>query len=398
MSALAIHNGRPVRDRLLPYCLHYIEQDDIDAVENVLRHGWLTNGPRVQEFESLFAEKFNVKNAVSFSSGTTALLGALNSLKIGPGDEVIVPTLTFVASANCILSVGAKPVFCDVDPKTLLIDCDQIAGLITRQTKAIIAVDYAGQPCDYDALSSIARKHELLLISDASHSVGARHKNVPVGGFADVTAFSFHPTKNITTGEGGMITTNSEAFASKARLFRSHGLSKNPEQQSEYGTWHYDMVDLGYNYRLSDINCALGISQLHKLDKWILRRNEISRCYREGLKEIPQFIPLLEKRDVHHAYHLFIVKINPDRIKVPRAVIFSALQGEGIGVNVHYTPVHLQPFYRNNYGTHPGLCPRAEYVSNYLLTLPMFSQMTDEDIADVLKALAKVGSYFSEIH
>jgi perosamine synthetase len=398
MNELAIYKGRPVRQELLPYCAHHIDQDDIDAVVEVLKHGWLTTGPKVQEFEGVFTREFNVNHAVSFSSGTTALLGVINALGIKTGDEVIVPTLTFVASVNCILSGGATPVFCDVSPETLLIDTKHVTELITNRTKAIISVDYAGQPCDYDELNVIAQRHGLFLIADASHSIGARYKNRPVGGLAHVTVFSFHPTKNMTTGEGGMITTNIEEIALRARLFRSHGISKTSEQIITHGNWYYEMSEPGYNYRLSDINCALGISQIKKLNQWVARRNEISNIYRKGLRDIPQFIPLIQKENIHHAYHLFVVKINPHQVHSKRVEIFNALQAEGIGVNVHYMPVHLHPYYQRNYGTHAGLCPVAENISNHLLTLPMFSQMTENDTLDVLNALKKVGTYFSKVH
>lgn len=397
MNEIALYGGTAVREKLLPYCSHHIEQDDIDAVVDVLKDGWLTNGPKVGQFESLVAEQFNVHHAISFSSGTAALLGAIHSLGIKAGDEVIVPTLTFVASVNCILQSGATPVFCDVNSETLLIDTNHVVELITKKTKAIISVDYAGQPCDYDELNLIAEKHGLFLISDASHSIGAKHKNRPVGSLAHITAFSFHPTKNITTGEGGMITTNMKDIASKANLFKSHGLSKTPEQSSLHGNWYYEMNELGYNYRLGDINCALGISQIKKLENRVAARNEISHQYRHGLKDIPQFIPLTEKENIRHAYHLFVVKINPQTVNTSRDEIFKAMQAEGIGVNVHYMPVHLHPYYIKNYGTHAGLCPIAEDTSAHILTLPMFSQMTEEDVMDVLLALKKVGGYFSKV-
>jgi UDP-4-amino-4,6-dideoxy-N-acetyl-beta-L-altrosamine transaminase len=387
---LAILGGRPVREKLLPYGRQSVDEDDVEAVAAALRSDWLTTGPRVAEFEEAFARFTGAREAVAVSSGTAALHAAAHVLGIGPGDEVLVPAMTFAASANCVRFVGATPVFVDVDPRTLLIDPDCAAARIGPRTRAIIAVDYAGQPCEYDRLTELARKHDLALVADACHSLGASYRGTPVGRLARLSAFSLHPVKTMTTGEGGMVTTDDPPLAMRLRRFRNHGISLDHRQREKAASFSVEMVELGFNYRLTDIQCALGRSQLRKVPGWIERRRQIALRYREALADSRIARPLGERGDGDPAHHLFVVRLDLAALKVDRAQVFAALRAEGIGVNVHYIPVHLHPYYRERLGTGPGLCPVAEAAYAEILSLPLFPAMTDRDADDVMAALAKV--------
>lgn len=390
MARLAVDGGVPVRSTLLPYGRQQIDEADIEAVVQVLRSVWLTTGPKVAEFEREFADFVSAGEAVVVSNGTAALHAAMYAIDIGPGDEVIVPAMTFAASANCVVFQGGTPVFADVNPETLLLDPAQVEAKITPRTKAIIAVDYAGQPCDYDALRAISDRHDLILVADACHALGGSYKGRPVGSLADLSTFSFHPVKHITTGEGGMIATNDPESARRMRVFRNHGITSDHRQREQAGSWFYEMVDLGYNYRMTDLQCALGISQLRKLPGWIAYRQEIARRYDVAFAETPAVDPLRVRDDVVHAYHLYIIQLNLDQLEVGRASVFAALRAEGIGVNVHYIPVHLHPFYRRRFATRPGLCPVAEAAYERIISLPIFPQMIDADIDEVISATHKV--------
>jgi perosamine synthetase len=375
---------------MIPYGQQFIDEDDIQAVVKVLHSDWLTTGPKVDEFEKAFARYVHAAHAVAVSSGTAALHTAMYALGIGPGDEVIVPPITFAATANCVVYQGGTPIFADVEPDTLLIDPVQVEAKITNRTKAIIAVDYTGQPCDYDALRAIADRHGLLLVADACHALGGRYKGRPVGSLADLNVFSFHPVKHITTGEGGMITTNDQKLAERMRIFRNHGITSDHRQREQEGSWLYEMVDLGYNYRLTDIQCALGVSQLRKLPSWILRRQEIALRYDEAFAGVAGVAPLIVRDYVSHAYHLYVIRLDTTHLRKTRSEVYSSLRSEGIGVNVHYIPVHLHPFYQDHFGTKPGLCPVAESAYEQLITLPLFPMMTDQDVEDVIKGVRRV--------
>ena len=390
MEKLAIEGGTPVRKTLLPYGRQWIDEEDIEVVVQVLRSPWITTGPKIAEFEEAFAKLVGAKYAVAVSSGTAALHAAMYAIGIKPGDEVIVPAMTFAASATCVVFQGGTPVFVDVDPETLLIDPKQVEAKITSRTKAVIAVDYTGQPCDYDVLRSIADRHGLILVADACHALGARYKGRPVGTLADLNVFSFHPVKHITTGEGGMITTDNPDFAERMRIFRNHGITTDYRQREKQGSWFYEMVDLGYNYRITDIQCALGLSQLKKLPNWVKRRQEIAQEYDAAFAEFPAIQPLKVRADVSHAYHLYVVRLDLSQLRATRAEIFTALRAEGIGVNVHYIPVHLHPFYRKRFGTGPGLCPVAEAAYEEIITLPLFPRMGDNEVEDVIPDVPKV--------
>jgi perosamine synthetase len=389
-NRLALEGGTPVRNQLLAYGHQSIDESDVEAVSEVLRSDWLTTGPKVREFEQAFARAVGAGEAVSVSSGTAALHATMHALGVGAGDEVIVPALTFAASANCVVYQGATPVFADVERSTLLIDPKNVQAKITKHTRAIVAVDYAGQPCDYEALNNIARRHGVALVADACHAVGASYKGRLVGSLADFNVFSLHPVKAMTTGEGGMVTLESFELAYQMRRFRNHGLSSDHYQREQQGSWYYEMVELGFNYRLNDIQCALGLSQLKRLPGWIRRRQEIAHRYDAALSELPAVEPLHVRADVSHAYHLYVVRLDSHLLTVDRARIFAALRAEGIGVNVHYLPVYLHPFYRERFGTGPGLCPNAEAAYEAILSLPIFPDMRDADVKDVVEALWKV--------
>ncbi len=390
MEKLAIEGGVPVRQKALPYGRQSIDDADIEAVVAVLRSDWLTTGPKVVEFERAFAEYTGAQHAVALCNGTAALHALMAGLKIGPGDEVIVPAITFVASANCVVYQGGTPVFADIDPATLLIDPASVAAKITPRTKAIIAVDYAGQPCEYPALRAIASQHGLTLLADACHALGGSLDGRRVGVLADASSFSLHPVKPITTGEGGVITTDNADLAQALRIFRNHGITTEFRQREQQGSWVYEMQDLGYNYRLSDIHCALGVSQLGKLPAWVRRRNEIATQFDAALRDLPEAEPLARLPQREHAWHLYVLQLRLGRLRATRQEIFSALRAEGIHVNVHYAPVHLHPFYRRTFGTAPGLAPAAEAAYERLITLPLFPRMTDADVADVITAVDKV--------
>ena len=385
---------------MIPYGKQCIDDEDIQAVIEVLRSDWLTTGPKVGEFEEALAQYVGAKYAVAVSSGTAALHAAMYAIGIGPGDEVIVPPMTFAATANCVVYQGGTPVFADVDPGTLLLDPAKAEEKITEKTRAIIGVDYTGHPCDWDRLREIADRYKLRLVADGCHAIGAEYKGKKIGTLADMTIFSFHPVKHITTGEGGMITTDDPELAGRMRLFRNHGITRDPKcfspltsdlrpQTSDF-SWFYEMTDLGYNYRITDFQCALGISQLQKLPRFLERRRKIAKHYDKAFASIPAIAPLAVNANVLHAYHLYVVKINFKTLSIDRTTLFTSLRKKGIAVNVHYIPVHLHPFYRKKYHTGLGLCPVAEAAYEQIISLPMFPGITDEDIDYVLKFMKEI--------
>jgi perosamine synthetase len=375
---------------MIPYGRQSIDEEDVQAVVAALQSNWLTTGPKVMEFEEAFARSTDTQCGVAVSSGTAALHAAMYAIGIGPGDEVILPPMTFAATANCVVFQRGTPIFCDVEPDTLLIDPKQIEEKTTSRTKAVIAVDYGGHPCDYDTIRVITDKHALNLVADACHALGAYYKGRPVGSLADLSTFSFHPVKHITTAEGGMITTDDPHLAQKMRVFRNHGITSDHHQREVQGSWFYEMVDLGYNYRLTDIQCALGISQLGKLPTWIERRQAIARRYNEFFSQLPAVKPLALKEDVLNSYHLYVIKVDFTELRTERAELFVRLRNKGIGVNVHYVPVHLHPFYQKNFGTRPGMCPVAEAAYEQILSLPIHVGMTDADVANVCATFQNV--------
>ena len=374
---------------MIPYGRQFIDEDDIRAVVEVLHSNWLTTGPKVAKFEQIFAKQVGSTEAVAVSNGTAALHAAMHALAIGPGDEVIVPAMTFAATANCVVFQGATPVFVDVDPEKLLIDPDRIIEKITSRTKAVIAVDYAGHPADYDRLKPIAEDYGIALVADACHALGAAYKSRPVGSLADLNTFSFHPVKHIATGEGGMITTDDPELASGMRRFRNHGLTMDHLQREKQDSWFYEMVDLGYNYRITDFQCALGISQLKKLSHFLKHRRKIAKKYDQAFSGMPAIKPLVVDPDILHAYHLYVIRVDFEGLGGDREASFKTLRQKGIAVNVHYIPVHLHPYYRKTFETGPGLCPVAEAAYKQILSLPMFAAITDEETQKVISVVSE---------
>lgn len=374
----------------IPYARQSITEEDIAAVVAVLRSDWLTTGPAVERFEQALAEYVGAPCAVVVANGTAALHTAMFALGVGPGDEVIVPTLTFAATANAVVYQGARPVFADVDPETLLLSLDDTQRRITDRTRAIVAVDYAGQPCDYATLGALARRHGLALVADAAHSLGAQTEHGQAGSLADLTTFSFHPVKPITAGEGGAVTTADADLAQRMRQFRNHGITRDHRQRSVSGSWRYEMAELGYNYRLSDIHCALGLSQLQRLEEMLGRRRQIAQRYDQAMRELPGLRPLVTRPDVSHAHHLYVIRVDCDLFGVDRDSVFESLRDKGIATNVHYRPVHLHPFYRRRFATGTGDCPVAEAASAEILSLPLFASMTDEEVERVVAALRRL--------
>jgi UDP-4-amino-4,6-dideoxy-N-acetyl-beta-L-altrosamine transaminase len=392
---LAVNGGTPARNSLLPYGHQSIEEDDIQAVVEVLRSDWLTTGPKVEEFEEAFAAWVGAKHAVSFSSGTAALHGCAFAVGLKPGDEAITTPMTFAATANCVLYQGATPVFADVSADTLNLDPEKAVARITPHTRAILPMDYAGHPAEMDAILKLAQHHGLAVIEDASHALGAEYCNRKVGSLADMTVFSFHPVKHLTTGEGGMVTTNRADYSETLRRFRNHGISSDARQRQADGEWCYEMVLLGFNYRLTDIACALGISQLKKLDANLARRRQIAARYANAFRNLDGVITPAVRPDVIPAWHLYPIQLELDKLNADRAQIFRALRAENIGVNVHYIPVHLHPYYRNRFGYLGGEYPVAEAAYKSLISLPMFHGMDDSAVEDVVQAVRKVVGYYS---
>ena len=394
MNKLAINGGTPVRDTYLAYGKQKIDEDDINSVVKVLKGDYLTTGPIVSEFENSVAKYVGTKYAVAVSNGTAALHMACYAAGISEGDEVLVPAITFAASSNCVLYCGGKPVFIDIDPKSYNIDINKIKEKITNKTKAIIPVDFAGQSVDMDSILKIAEEYNLIVIEDAAHALGSEYKNEKVGSKAHMTEFSFHPVKPITTGEGGVVVTNSKELYEKMILFRSHGITRNSELMIEnQGPWYYEQIDLGYNYRLTDIQSALGLSQIKKLDDFILKRREIVNKYNEAFKELKEIGTPFENEYSKSGYHIYVLLLNLDKLKCGRKEIFEALQAENIGVNVHYLPVYLHPYYKK-LGYKKGECPVAEDIYNRMITIPLFPSMSDKDVKDVIKAVKKVLNYY----
>ena len=397
-EALAIHGGDAVRKTLLPYGRQSLDDADIQAVVEVLKSDWLTTGPKIAEFEEKFAAWVGAKHAVSFSSGTAALHGAAFAAGLGPGDEAITTPMTFCATSNCILYQGATPVFADVSVDTLNLDPGEVSKKISSHTKAIFAVDYAGHPAALEELGELAKAQSpaAVLVEDASHALGAEYRGKRVGGIADMTTFSFHPVKHLTTGEGGMVTTNDSRLAETLRRFRNHGISSEARQRQESGQWFYEMVLLGFNYRLTDFACALGISQLKKLGANLARRREIAARYTAAFRDVPGLITPTTRLEINPAWHLYPIRLDLGGGTANRTAVFQAMRAENIGVNVHYIPVHLHPYYRSRFGHRAGEFPVAEDAYERLISLPMFHGMQENDVDDVISAVRKVLSHYAE--
>lgn len=373
---------------MIPYGRQTIDEDDINAVVDVLKSDYLTTGPKIAEFEQAVASYTGAKYAVAISNGTSALHAACFAAGIGRGDEVITTPLTFAASANCVLYCGGTPVFADVDPYTYNIYPEDIRKKITDKTKAIIAVHLAGQPCDMDEIHSIAQEHNLIVIEDGAHALGSVYKGKKVGCLSDMTTFSFHPVKPITTGEGGMIMTDNGELYKRLVLFRSHGITRDESMMTRNeGPWFYQQLDLGYNYRITDIQCALGCSQMRKLDKFLKRRRELAERYNNAFIECDNIVTPYQLPDTQSGWHLYIVQVkNHDRKQV-----FETLRDKGIGVNVHYIPVYMHPYYQEH-GYKDVHCANAEEIYSHIISLPLYPGLTDDQqdyVIDTLKQLCE---------
>ena len=357
MEQLAIKGGRPVRSNILPYGHQWVDDDDIASVVEVLKSDWITQGPKVDEFEKRVAEYCGARYAVAVSSGTAALHAACSVAGISKGDEAITPPITFAATANAVAYCGGKPVFADIREDTLNIDAKEIKRRLSPKTKAILPVDFAGHPADLDEIKALAKERKLIIIEDACHALGAEYKGGKIGSLSDMTIFSFHPVKHITTGEGGMVLTNNAEFYERLRIFRHHGIIKG---NSGKGSWYYEIYNPGYNFRITDFQCALGISQLKKLDSFVERRRKIASRYNEAFAGMEEIITPVESRDVKAVYHIYVIQLRTELLKEGRKEIFEALRAENIGVNVHYMPLHLHPFYQREFGYKKGEYPKAE--------------------------------------
>jgi len=373
----------------IPYGKQNIDQDDIQAVVEALQSSLITQGPRVDEFEARVAEHCGVKYAVAFNSGTSALHAAMYATGVKAGDEVISSPLTFVATTNAAVYLGARPVFVDMDLASYCIDIDRIEQAITDQTKVIVPVDFAGYPVNMSRIMEIARKHSLLVIEDAAHALGARRGGVPVGRDADMTMFSFHPVKHITTGEGGMIVCNDKEYYRQLKLFRSHGIEKTEALwEGNDGPWYYEMQELGYNFRITDIQCALGLSQLRKLPAFLEERQQIAGIYDTAFKSVDWLaIPPRPEGNDTHAYHLYPLRLNPS---INRRAFFDYLRSYHIGVQVHYIPVHLQPYYRRAFGYKPGDFPVAEDFYARELSLPIYPGLSQAEQEYIIETLLRL--------
>lgn len=399
MEKLAIFGGQPVRekDNRIYYGRQCVEEDDAKAVAETLLSPYITCGPKVIELEDKLCELTTAKHAVVCSNGTAALHMACMALGIGPGDEVIVSAITFAASANCVLYCGGTPVFADIRPDTYNIDVEDVKRKITDKTKAIVAVDFTGQAVQLDELRDICDQHGLYLIEDAAHSIGTKYKNRPVGSIADITTFSFHPVKTVTAGEGGACMTNDEELYRKLSLARNHGITKNPDdyvRESE-GPWYHEQIDLGYNYRMTDFQAALLISQLNKLDRFSKRRKEIMKAYDEAFSKVPELFVQKEIAESDTTRHLYIIRLNLDKLTCTRREFFDALYAEGTCPQVHYIPVYRHPYYES-LGYKKGLCPIAEKTYETIMSIPFYAGMSDEDVNDTIKAVKKVVEYYKK--
>ena len=405
MQTLAIDGGTPVRTEPLYYGRQWIDEEDIAAVAEVMRSDFITCGPKVAELERTLCAYTGAKHAIAVNSGTAALHAAVFAAGIGEGDEVITTPLTFMASANCALYVGAKPVFADIDPETYQIDPDSIEARITERTKAIVAVDYAGEVVDAERIRAICDKHHLVFIEDAAHAIGSKHNGKRTGSYADITCFSFHPVKTVTSGEGGAVLTNNDAYAKRAMLFRSHGIERDAGEiaaelyddvtDAERGDMSYvtDQPLLGYNYRMPDLNAALLLSQMKKLDRFIARRKELVARYDEAFKDLPQIALQKSPAWSDAARHLYTIRLVPERISCSRAGFFAAMEAENVVCQVHYMPTYRFTHYRN-LGYQKGSCPVAEETYAWLMSVPLYPKLTDAEVSDVITAVRKVTNHF----
>ena len=395
MEQLAIFGGTPVRETPIYYGRQCIEQDDIDAVIDTLRSDLITCGPRVAGLEKAICRVTGARYAVAVSNGTAALHLAAMAAGFGEGDEVIVSSITFAASSNCVLYCGAKPVFADIKDDTYNIDPESVRKLITPRTRGIVAVDFTGQAVELDELRAIAREHNLVLIEDAAHAIGTKYKGQPVGSIADMTCFSFHPVKTVTAGEGGAITTNDEATYKRLMRLRSHGITRNQDEMVHPtdDMWYNEQVELGYNYRMTDFQAALLTSQIQKLERFKKRRREIVEMYDKAFSSMPEIVVQKEIPESDTTRHLYILRLNLDKLTCNRRQFFDALYAENTCPQVHYLPVYWHSYYEK-LGYPKGLCPNAEKLYMEIMSIPLYPTLTDGDVEDVIHAVKKIVEYY----
>lgn len=397
MEKPAICGGEPVRSTKIFYGHQFIDEDDIQAVVDVLKSDYLTCGPKIGELEEKLCEVTGAKYAVVCSNGTAALHIACLAAGVMPGDEVITTPITFAASANCALYCGAKPVFADINENTYNIDPAHVEKLTTERTKAVVAVDFTGQSVELDRLLTHCREHNLVLIEDGAHVIGTSYKGRMNGSIADMTTMSFHPVKTVTGGEGGAVLTNSKEYYEKLLLYRAHGITRDPKlmEHEPDGPWYYEQIALGMNYRMTDMQAALIISQLNKLPRFMERRKAIVKAYNEAFSRLPQLFVQQEIPESDTTRHLYILRIRPEKLTIDRKQFFEALEAENICCNVHYIPTYYFPYYEK-LGYKRGLCPKAEKLYAEEISLPLYYAMTDQDVEDVIRAVTRIAEYFKD--
>lgn len=391
----AIEGGQPVRQTKLYYSHQYIDQADIDAAVAVLKSDYLTTGPHIEECEEKLCRVTGAKYAVLCSNGTAALHIACMAAGLGAGDELITTPITFAASANCALYVGARPVFADILPDTYNLDPASVEEHITPNTKAVVAVDFGGQSVDEDAFLALKEKYGFVYIEDGAHVIGTTYKGRPNGSIADMTTLSFHAVKTITGGEGGAVVTNSREYYEKLLLYRTHGITRDPAlmEHTPDGPWYYEQIALAPNYRITDMQAAIISSQLDKLPEFAARKKEIVRRYDEAFAKLPGLILQKETEGSDTVRHLYLLQLNPEHISIDRRRFFDAMTAENIICNVHYIPVYTFPYYEK-LGYPKGLCPKAELLYSRMLTIPLYYAMSDQDVEDVITAVTRIAEYY----
>jgi dTDP-4-amino-4,6-dideoxygalactose transaminase len=394
-TELAMHGGQPVRETFLPFHQPWLGEEEEQELLDTLRSGWLTTGPKTKLFERRFSEYVGSKHAIAVNSCTAALHLSLVAAGVQAGDEIITTPFTFAATANVCLHQGAHPVFVDIQLDTLNMDPTLVEDKVTAQTKCIIPVHLAGHPCDMDSILSLAETHGLTVVEDAAHAIESEYKGRKVGSIGDMTAFSFYATKNMTTGEGGMLTTNDDQLADKARILSLHGISKDAwKRYSDEGYRHYDIIYPGYKYNMFDIQASLGLHQLDKLEDFWRRRKHYTQLYNQAFAQIPEVLTLSEADDVRHAYHLYIILVKTEKLGADRDTIMRAIQAENVGVGVHFRTIHLHPYYETAFGYRRGDFPRAEYASDRVISLPLYPKMSEQDVRDVIAVVQRVISAY----
>lgn len=391
----AIEGGTPVRDTVLPYATQWIRNEEIQAVVEVLKSGWLTSGPKIPEFESALAEVAGAKHAVAVNSGTASLAVSAAAIGLGPDDEAVVPSLTFAATAFAVLYTGANLVLADISEDTYNIDPAEIERKITPKTKAVLPVHYAGNPCDMDAVTRIAREHDLSIIEDAAHAIGASWKGTPIGAIGDLTCHSFHAIKNVTCGEGGAVTTDSDELRKRLTSLRYFGLSADTWQRARTDRpWLYHIEELGFKCNMMDIQAALGIVQLKRIDEFKKRRAEIVDTYNKAFAAEEAIITPTVTDGAESALHLYVIRLRPETLRADRDQALRALHAENIRANIHYLPLHLHPYFQRAFDFKRGDFPVTERVADNIITIPLFPKMTDADTRSVIDALTRIIDYY----